>query len=102
MMIKSLTHLVGHHGLAGWIVTIPPNVSLRMPAAQNARGQYAEVLDGAARVESRILQLPIIGFVAPCETPLSVSSGEEGAALILLNFPATKSSHGFEKSDIAG
>lgn len=98
-MSKLLTHLTGRCGLAGWVLNIPPNMNMQLPAALGPRGQYAVVVDGSIRIESRTLQAPIIGFAASGEMPLTITSGKEGAALIVLNFPESDAIGGLQQRE---
>ena len=99
LVSKSLTHLTGRCGLAGWVLNIPPNMNMQLPAALGPRGQYAVVVDGSIRIESRTLQAPIIGFAASGEMPLTITSGKEGAALIVLNFPESDAIGGLQQRE---
>ena len=97
---RTLARLTGRPGLAACVMDIPPDLSVQLPAAQGTGGRYVVVLRGSIRLDSRMLLALVVGFMVADEAPVSITSGNEGAALIVLDFPGTGSTSRAEKPAI--
>ena len=97
---RPLALLAGRPGLAACVVEIPPDLSVQLPATQGTGGRYVVALRGSIRLDSRAVQALVVAYVVAGGAPLSITSGNEGAALIVLDFPEVGSTSPVDESPI--
>lgn len=85
--IAPLERFAEASGPRAWTVHVPADGVVELPDAAGSGGQYAAVLAGAIRVEARVLQAPVVAFVADDAQPFALHAGSAGATLLVLNFP---------------
>lgn len=74
-------------GLAGRLFGMAPGSRLEGPPPREGGGQTWVVARGVATIEGKALPPLSVLFTAPDESAVQLAAAEEGAALILLQFP---------------
>jgi len=89
----SVDTLVAPHddGVAAWIARMGPNAELAAPGGQNAGGQAMLVIGGALIHERAELGRMSCAFMPDGEGPMRLQAGNEGAEVLLLQFPSVQS-----------
>jgi hypothetical protein len=79
-------------GVAAWIVRMRPSGELAAPGGQNAGGQAMLVVGGALIHERAELRRMSCAFIPSGEGPMHLQASNEGAEVLLLQFPSVHSS----------
>jgi hypothetical protein len=74
-------------GLAGWILRIPPHVSMAAPARGDGLGRFYVIVAGRAKIAGNLFARWATVFVSPDEEPVEVRAEDDGAEVLVLQFP---------------
>ena len=74
-------------GVAAWLLRVPPNTAIASPGRDACGGRFYLVADGAMYAQGARLPRFSIAFVSADEQAFDSSAGEEGAEVLILQFP---------------
>lgn len=74
-------------GLAAWLIQAGPGMQLPSPPASEGDGQYHIVVAGDVRLQNHHLERLSCGFIGAQESPLAYQAGDQGAAMMICQFP---------------
>ena len=74
-------------GIGAWFMRIPPRGSLTAPVHAGGMGRFYVVASGGARIADSVLPRWATVFVTPDEEPVEVRAENEGAEVLVLQFP---------------
>lgn len=74
-------------GLAAYALRMKPNTTTALPDPSGTGGQYLVALRGSLEHEGKTQRALAIGYIAPDEPCLSITSGAEGLDALVLHFP---------------
>ncbi len=74
-------------GIGGWLLRLPAGGALAAPAHPGGLGRFYLIAAGSARVTDALLGRWTTVFVTPEEEPAELRAGDEGAAVLVLQFP---------------
>jgi hypothetical protein len=77
-------------GLAGWTYRIAPGASLTLPDPARGGGQYLIIREGAIIADELEMGRLSCAFIAPNDAQQSVTALNDGADIIVLQFPLAK------------
>ncbi|MEO8202288.1 MAG: hypothetical protein ABI630_00390 [Betaproteobacteria bacterium] len=79
-------------GIGGWVAHLPPGRAMQAPVHPGGLGRFYVVADGSACIGAagggENLPRWATVFVTPEEEPVTLCAGSEGAAILVLQFPA--------------
>ena len=74
-------------GLLGDLISVAPNMSAELPAADSGAGQYQVVVEGTLLQSDQALERWSCRFAFADEAPMRVQAGANGLQLLVLQFP---------------
>ena len=80
-------------GIGAWLLRMAPGDALAAPAWPGGEGRFYLVVAGRARIGGALLPRLSAVFVTPEEEPVEVKAGEEGAEVLVLQFPQRAQVH---------
>jgi len=88
--LKSKTIIEKHEdGLFAHLITVPPNKGWDGPSPKNGDGQFYLIVKGSMRYDEKELPLWSTIFVFPEDEPLKLEAGDNGLAMLVMQFPRT-------------